>query len=93
MKTTLFTLLAFFAFTGITMAQEEQDKTQREQPPITQAQVEKDALMAQEERKKHDEEKKAAVKEEKIKAEDKKTTPGTTNTSSAKKTSTRPGKQ
>lgn len=92
MKTTLFTLIAFFAFTAIAMAQEEQDKTQREQPPVTQAQVEKDARMAQEERKKHEAEKKA-VKEEKVKAEDKSTTPGTANVSSAKKTSTRPGKQ
>lgn len=92
MKTKLFTLIAFFAFTAFAMAQEEQDKTQRQPPPITQAQVEKDAQMAQEERKKHEEAKKA-VKEEKIKAEDKKSAAGTTKTSSAKKTSTRPGKQ
>jgi Ni/Co efflux regulator RcnB len=92
MKTKLFTLIAFFAFTVIAMAQEEQDKTQRQPPPVTQDQVEKDAQMAKEERKKHEEGKKA-VKEEKIKAEDKKSASGTTKASSAKKTSTRPGKQ
>lgn len=92
MKTTLFTIMTFFAFTGFTIAQEEQDKTQRQPPPVTQAQVEKDARMAQEERKKHEEEKKAA-KEEKIKAEEKRKTSGSTNTASDKKTSSRPGKQ
>lgn len=92
MKNILFTIIALFAFTGIAFAQEEQDKTQRQPPPVTQAQVEKDAKMAQEERKKHEEAKKT-VKEEKTKTEDKGKTAQTATTTSAKKTSTRPGKQ
>lgn len=93
MKNILFTIIVLFAFTGMAFAQEEQDKTQRQPPPVTQAQVEKDAKMAQEERKKHEEAKKA-VKEEKTKTEDKgKTSRTTATTPSVKKTSTRPGKQ
>jgi hypothetical protein len=92
MKNILFTIIVLFAFTGMAFAQEEQDKTQRQPPPVTQAQVEKDAQMAQEERKKHEEAKKA-VKEEKTKTEDKGKTSRTAPTPSVKKTSTRPGKQ
>lgn len=92
MKSILFTIIALFAFTGVAFAQEEQDKTQRQPPPVTQAQVEKDAKMAQEERKKHEEANKA-VKEEKTKTEDKRKKTQTNTASSAKKTSTRPGKQ
>ncbi|MHA3787886.1 hypothetical protein ACX0HA_06705 [Flavobacterium hauense] len=91
MKTTLFTLFAFFGFTLLATAQEEQDKTERQPVAVTQAQVEKDARMAEEERKKHEDAKKA-LKEDKIKADDKKNAPKNNN-SSAKKASTRPGKQ
>lgn len=96
MKTTLFTLIALFGFTAFAVAQEEQDKTQRQPPVVTQTQVEKDAKMAEQERKKHEEAKKLeankAVTEENKKADDKKAVTATNNSSSAKKTS-RPGKQ
>lgn len=89
MKKILLTLGAFFGFTAFAQAQEELDKTQRQPPTITQAQVEKDAQMAEEERKKHELKKEVARKEKQKKAEDDKIK----NKSSTKKTSTRPGKQ
>lgn len=94
MKTTLFTIFVFLVFTLTVSAQEEQDKTQRQPAAVTQAQVEKDAKMAEEERKKHEDAKKVP-KEDKMKADDKKTVPAKTenNTSATKKTSTRPGQQ
>lgn len=91
MKTTLLSIVAFFAFTAYAAAQEEHDKTVRQPPLVTQAQVEKDAKLAEQERKKHEKENKA-VKEENKKGEDKKAT-NTINSSSPKKTSTQPGKQ
>lgn len=88
MKKLLFTIIAFLGFTLIAKAQEEEDKTQRQPTPITQAQVEKDERMAKEERKKHEKEKQAEAQKERQKAEDKNTTKDKT-----KKTSTHPGKQ
>lgn len=89
MKNIMLTLGVFFAFSAFAQAQEEQDKTQREPPTITQAQVEKDARMANEERIKHELKKEALRKEKQKKEEDNKLG----NKSSTKKTSTRPGKQ
>lgn len=54
----MLTLSIFFAFTAFVAAQEEHDKTLRQPPIITQVQVEKDALIAQQESKKHEEQKK-----------------------------------
>lgn len=92
MKTVLHILLTFFAFTAIAAAQEEQDKTVRQPPLVTQAQVEKDAKLAEQERIKHEKEKKVVKNEEKRKEEDKRVN-NTINSSSLKKTSTHPGKQ
>lgn len=89
MKNIILTLGIFFTFSAFAQAQEEKDKTQREPPTITQAQVEKDARMADEERKKHQLKKEALTKEKQKKEEDNKLS----NKSSTKKTSTRPGKQ
>lgn len=89
----MLTLSIFFAFTAFVAAQEEHDKTLRQPPIITQVQVEKDALIAQQERKKHEEQKKAVKEEKRKKEEDYKKTSNAINASSTKKTSTRPGKQ
>lgn len=91
MKSKLLTLTILLAFTAYANAQEEQDKTARQPPLVTQAQVEQDAKLAEQERKKHDKENKA-LKEENRTEENKKSV-NTINSSSTKKTSTRPGKQ
>lgn len=93
MKKIVLNLSIFFAFTAFVAAQEEHDKTLRQPPTITQAQVEKDTLMAEQERKKHEEAKKAVKEEKKKKEEDNRKRSNAINTSSTKKTSTRPGKQ
>jgi len=91
MKTILLTLITFFAFTALAAGQEEHDKTLRQPPLVTQAQVEKDAKLAEQERKKNEKENKAVKEDNKI--EEDKRAVNTINSSSTKKTSTRPGKQ
>ncbi|MDV6167262.1 hypothetical protein R1T16_02420 [Flavobacterium sp. DG1-102-2] len=90
MKTIFLIVTLFFA---LTLTAQENERSDKQPPPITQAQVEKDAAMAQQERQKHEQEKINAAKDKKQKIETKQTTPVLNSTSPSKKTSTRPGKQ
>jgi len=92
MKILLFSISIFFACSFKIHAQEENDRTMKQPPPITQAQVEKDAALAKQERKKHEKEKNA-LKEEKQKVEDKNVNSDLEPTPSTRKTSKQPGKQ
>lgn len=84
---------AYFAFTLCAAAQQAQvqDKAEAQPPPVTRAQVEQDAKLAQEERKRH-EESRRAIESEKSKKPEQQQVAGTLKTSS-KKTSTRPKEQ
>jgi len=93
MRSIFFIMSLFFAFTINAKGQDENDRFQKQPPPVTQAQVEKDAALAQQERKKHEEEKKISDREDNKKPGNTQIAPVATNTTAAKKTSTRPGKQ
>jgi len=86
----LLTVAAFFAFTAFAAAQDVQDRLQQQPPPVTQAQVERDAKLAAETRKRNEETRKA--QQEALKKEAQKATADNISNRN-RKASTQPGKQ
>lgn len=87
---TLLTLAAVLCFSAFTQAQEVQDRLHRLPPPVTQEQVERDAMQAAEHRKRNEEARKA--QQELMREQTNKATADNT-ADKDRKTSTRPGKQ
>jgi predicted lipid-binding transport protein (Tim44 family) len=84
----LLTIAALLGFTAFASAQEVQDRMQQQPPPVTQAQVERDAQLAAEQRQKNEEARKAQQKA--LKKEAEKATADNAATINNRKSSTRP---